>query len=173
LSGAIEMKMIPCKSLRVATWQSARAMLALTLGSLLATANIQAKEQSDDEDFEPNSIELFVGATFDGGDAEASLGLAYERRLSQDFGLGLMAEYTKGREWVLAVPLSWHIAESWKAVVAAGVEMSPDDDEFLARLGASYEFGFGSWSLAPELNVDFAGGEVKTVLGVSFGWEFR
>jgi hypothetical protein len=37
----------------------------------------------------------------------------------------------------------------------------------------SYEFGFSGWSLAPELNVDFVGGEVKTVPGISIGWEFR
>jgi hypothetical protein len=149
-------------------------VFVLTLGSLLATANIQAQEHSDDEDFEPNGIELFIGATLDAGDAEPSLGLDYERRLRQDFGVGVMAEYTNGREWVLAVPLSWHITETWKAVFAAGVEMSPDDgDEFLARIGASYEFGFSGWSLAPELNVDFVGSEVKTVVGFSFGWEFQ
>ena len=153
---------------------SARRVIALALCGLLAAVSVQAQERSDDEGFEPNSIELFIGATFDAGDSEASLGLSYERRLRQDFGVGVMAEYTKGREWVLAVPLSWHITESWKAEFAPGVEISPDDgNEFLARIGTSYEFGFTGWSLAPELNVDFAGGEVKTVVGISFGWEFR
>jgi len=159
---------------RQPSWLSTQHVLALVLSSLLASANIQAQERGDGDDFAPNGIELFLGATVDAGDAEASLGLAYERRVRQNFGVGVMAEFTKGREWVLAVPFSWHVTESWKVEFAAGVELAPDDDdEFLARVGASYEFGFSGWSLAPELNVDFAGGEVKTVLGASFGWEFR
>jgi len=51
--------------------------------------------------------------------------------------------------------------------------LSPDDgDECLARISASYEFGFSVRSLAPELYVDLAGCVVKTVLNISFGWEF-
>lgn len=156
------------------SWRSTQRVLTLFLCGLLASASIQAQERSDAEDFAPNGIELFLGATLHDGDAETSLGLAYERRIRQEFGVGAMAEVTKGREWVLAVPFSWHVTESWKVEFAPGVELAPDDDdEFLARIGASYEFGFSGWSLAPELNVDFAGGEVKTVLGISFGWEFR
>jgi hypothetical protein len=156
------------------SWRSTQHVLTLFLCGLFVSASIQAQERSDAEDFAPNGIELFLGATLHDGDAETSLGLAYERRIRQEFGVGVMAEFTKGREWVLAVPFSWHVTESWKVEFAAGAELAPDDDdEFLARIGASYEFGFSGWSLAPELNVDFAGGEVKTVLGISFGWEFR
>lgn len=126
----------------------------------------------DNGDFKPNSVEVFVGGTFDDGDGEASFGLSYERRLNSAFGLGALAEYTNGREWVLAVPFNWHVTESWKLMVAPGVEFEDGDSEYLTRVGTSYEFKFSGWSLAPELNVDFVGGEVKTVVGVSVGWEF-
>lgn len=151
-------------------------MIALIFLGPFVPASLKAQEteSGNAEELLPNGIELFVGATFYDGDAEASFGVDYERRIQEDFGVGVMAEYTQGREWVLAVPFSWHVTESWKVVFAAGVELGPDDDdEYLARIGASYEYGFSGWSLAPELNVDFAGDELKTVLGVSFAWEFR
>ena len=153
--------------------RSLSAASALMLCGLFISGSSVAQEQSDNEGLKSNGIELFVGATLRDGDGEASFGIDYERRMSQDLGLGLMAEYTEGREWVIAVPVSIHITESWKVVFALGAELSPDDDdEFLQRLGVSYEFGFTGWSLAPELNVDFAGGETKTVVGLSVGWEF-
>lgn len=43
---------------------------------------------------------------------------------------------------------------------------------FLFRLGNSYDFDMGNWSLAPELSFDFVDGEVKTVVGLNFGREF-
>jgi len=152
--------------------RSLSAASALMLFGLFAAGSSVAQEQSDNEGFKSNGIELFVGATLRDGDGEASFGVDYERRMSQDLGLGLMAEYTDGREWVIAVPVSMHITESWKFVFALGAELGPDDDdEFLQRLGVSYEFGFTGWSLALELNADFAGGETKTVVGLSIGWE--
>jgi hypothetical protein len=157
--------------------RSLSAASALMLCGLFASGSSVSQEQSDAEDFKPNGIELFVGATLSDGDGEASFGIDYERRISQELGLGLMVEYTDGREWVIAIPVSLHITESWKIVFALGAELSPDEvadkHEFLQRIGTSYEFGFNGWSLAPELNVDFAGGERKTVVGVSFGWDFR
>jgi hypothetical protein len=121
----------------------------------------------------PDSIELFIGGTFHDHNSEASFGVSYERRLSESFGLGVLAEYTNDREWVFAVPFAWHITEPWKVMVAPGLEHGDGDNTYLTRVGTSYEFKFNGWSLAPELNFDFSDGEVKTVAGVSFGWEFR
>jgi hypothetical protein len=145
---------------------------------LLATGSGQAQETGADngEDFKPNVIEVFGGATFDDDNTDPSIGVTYERRIGKAFGIGGIAEYTdsnEGREWVFAVPLFWHATEALKFLVAPGVEQAEGGDEYMTRAGASYEFKFTGWSLAPELNFDFVDGETKTVAGVSIGWEFR
>ena len=132
----------------------------------------QDNENAEGEAFEANSIEVFLGGTFDDGDSEASFGMSYERRLNESIGIGGIVEYTNGREWVFAVPFTIHITEPWKVVLAAGIEHEDGDNTFLTRVGTAYEFKFDGWSLAPEVNVDFVDGDVKTVLGVSFGFEF-
>ena len=141
-------------------------MVCFTLAATPVVA--QDAENAEGEAFEANSIEVFLGATFDDGDSEASFGMSYERRLNESFGIGGMVEYTNGREWVFAVPFTIHITEPWKVVLAAGIEHEEGDNTFLTRVGTAYEFKFDGWSLAPEVNVDFVDGEVKTVLGVSF-----
>jgi hypothetical protein len=40
----------------------------------------------------------------------------------------------------------------------------------LARVGTSYEFEIGEWTLAPEVNFDFVDGDTAFVAGVSLGW---
>lgn len=128
--------------------------------------------QDAENGFEANSIEVFLGATLDDGDSEASFGMSYERRLNESFGIGGLVEYTNGREWIFAVPFTLHITEPWKVLLAPGFEHEDGDNTYLTRIGTAYEFKFDGWSLAPEVNVDFVDGDVKTVLGVSFGFEF-
>jgi hypothetical protein len=79
----------------------------------LATTPVVAQdaENGEGETFEANSIEVFLGGTFDDGDSEASYGVSYERRLNESIGIGGMVEYTIGREWVFAAPFTIHITE--------------------------------------------------------------
>ena len=144
---------------------------------LSASGNACAENASADDadEFKSNGVELFVGRTFDGGVRDFSLGATYERRFGEKFGVGAIAEYTDdipGREWVFAVPFFWHVTDPWKVLIAPGVERADSKNDYLTRLGASYEFEFNGWTLAPELNFDFVEGETKTVVGVSFGWDF-
>ena len=53
-----------------------------------------------------------------------------------------------------------------------GFEHEDGENEFLVRLGNSYEFELGSWTLAPELSFDFVDGDVKTVFGLNFAIGF-
>jgi hypothetical protein len=119
-----------------------------------------------------NGLEFFVGGTFDDGSGDPSIGATYERRFGGDLGLGFTLERTEGREWVLGIPFFVHFNEHWKGLAMVGTEELDGDYEMLVRLGASYEFDMGGWSLAPELNFDFVDKDVKMVIGVSFGFEF-
>lgn len=141
---------------------------------LLPAGSTHAEDAGGSEALKHNGVELFVGGTFDSGDRDLSLGAGYERRFGEKFGLGALVERTDspGREWVFAVPFLWHVMDPWKVLVAPGIERANGNNDYMTRLGASYEFEFGGWTLAPELNFDFVGSETKTVLGVSFGWDF-
>jgi hypothetical protein len=127
---------------------------------------------AQEESFKRNVVELFGGATFNDGETDGSLGLNYERRVTEKFGIGGLIEYTHGREWIFAVPFSWRITESWKVLVAPGWEHEEGENTYLTRLGTSYEFEIGEMTLAPEINFDFVDGDTAIVAGISLGFDF-
>jgi hypothetical protein len=144
-------------------------MPLLAIVALLALAqNAAAQEES----FKRNVIELFGGATFNDSETNGSIGLSYERRVTEKFGIGGLVEYTNGREWIYAVPFSWRITEPWKVLVAPGWEHEEGENTYLTRLGTSYEFEVGEMTLAPEINFDFVDGDTAVVAGISLGFAF-
>lgn len=124
-----------------------------------------------------NRLELFVGATHvenRGASAdEFSLGITYERRVSDRIGVGGLVEFTDGTEaWIWGVPLFIHPIDRVRLTVAAGAEFAGSRQELLIRTGVAYEFELGKFSIAPELNVDFVDGERNEVYGISVGFGF-
>ena len=75
---------------------------------------------------------------------------------------------------MIAVPVSFHPAARWRVLAGPGVELTPDEDKFLLRVGAAYEFELNEhWSLSPELVVDFIEGGSRTVVGgLAVGYGF-
>ncbi|MFQ5527762.1 MAG: hypothetical protein ACE5GX_16075 [Thermoanaerobaculia bacterium] len=57
-------------------------------------------------------------------------------------------------------------------MAAPGAEISSVGTAFAFRLGVSYEFPFGRFSVAPDFSVDLVEGEPTYVFGVSFGVGF-
>ena len=53
-----------------------------------------------------------------------------------------------------------------------GAEDGEEGSESLMRLGAEYAFEVGAIEVAPQLALDFVGGEKILVLGVVFGKSF-
>jgi len=155
--------------------------LMMALLVLLVPVKIPAEEAghgSKEKGLENrHGIELFLGNTHEDGEDGFSVGLSYEYRLNQLFGIGGIVEYVSGdlREWVLAVPLFLHPYKGWQFLVAPGVDI-PDNDgdnEFLFRVGAAYEFEIGEkWAITPEFNVDFVDNSEVLVYGLSFGYKF-
>jgi len=146
---------------------------ALLLSSLYWSVPGHAE---DDESAEhgkeaKNEIAVFVGLTHEGRrDNSAALGLEYERRLNEKFGVGALAEFTAGDAdfWVYAIPLTLHV-KRWKFVLAPGVEYNDGHTEKLIRLGTGYEFEPGSMKITPTFAVDFVGGDAVIIAGVTFG----
>lgn len=151
----------------------------LSVASLTVTATPGTAAESHDvhesDAPESNAVELFLGATAFEGALDPSIGLLYERRIGAGFGIGPLVEKaveSDSREWVLAMPLVFHAGEHWKVVLAPGTEINDGDFTYLTRIGAAYGFELQRLELSPELNFDFVGGDVKTVFGVSLGWDF-
>jgi hypothetical protein len=101
-------------------------LLALLL-SLTADRALAAEDWTES----PNHLGVFVGATSGGsssGDgrdyAAFTVGFDYERRLSQLWGVGLMADWSFGdrREYILAVPVFLHPGSNFRFHLAPGVE---------------------------------------------------
>jgi len=152
--------------------------LAVTSPQLFAAEQTHATHQ-DSEHHHLNILEIFLGNTYEDaehGDEDGfTVGLVYERRLSEFLGIGGFYEYAAGDfdKWSIGVPLFIHPHEGWRFVLAPGLEHRHGDDEFLFRIGAAYEFELSErWVMIPELNVDFVDGEEAFAFGLSFGFGF-
>jgi hypothetical protein len=119
-------------------------------------------------------LALFLGATHTDEEDEFSIGIDYEYRLKPILGVGGVVEYTGGdlETTVVVAALFIHPYDQWRLVLAPGFENEDGDNEFLFRVGVSYQFPVGRWTISPEFNVDFVDGEENLVYGLSFGWGF-
>lgn len=148
---------------------------------------LQSAPAAEDPMAQPNHFGLFAGLTSggqqsgDGRDSAAfTVGLDYERRLNQRWGVGVMGDWAFGdrRDYILAVPAFLHIGRALRFHLAPGVERFRDgapkdgNSEFLIRTGVAYNLYFESITLTPSLSVDFVHGEQLYVLGASIGWSY-
>jgi hypothetical protein len=107
-----------------------------------------------------------------------TLGIDYERQLSERFGVGVLADWAfggEGRESILAAAAFYHPWRRVRLDLAPGIQRDAarDEVEFVLRVGADYEFELrDGWSLSPNLNVDFGPNESLLVFGVELGYRF-
>lgn len=145
----------------------------VALLALLMSPGLIFAQDSEGSEESKNAIELFLGLTFvEHEDTEASIGLGYVRRVAERGSISGLVEYTKGREWVFALPVIFDATEQWKLYLGPGLEHEDGENEFLVRFGTAYEWEMDGWTLSPELNFDFVDGDVKYVVGLTFGWPY-
>ncbi len=151
-------------------------LLAMCVPLVLAQTD-EHEPNSDHEathEFHRNFVAGFVGVAHEGRrDNGLALGIAYERFLNESFGIGVIAEHTFGDFdfWVYAVPFAYRTGR-WRLYIAPGIEDGEHSTESLVRLGAEYAFEVGTLEIAPQLAMDYVGGEKVLVLGVVFGKAF-
>ena len=159
------------------------AVALAVLLSVVSTAGAAAEPErttgGEGGRYHLNMMELFLGNTFedapDGHESGFSVGLAYERRISELLGVGGFYEDAAGEldKWSVGAPLLVHPYRGWRLTLAPGVEHRGDEDAFLFRTGVAYEVELAErWALIPEFNVDFVDGQQSYVLGVSIGLGF-
>ena len=159
-----------------------RWLKLLLTGALLVSSPVYAESDSahsgdahHESSYHKNIIGLFTGITHKNrGTNEFAVGLEYERRFTEHFGVGAVAEYTGGDAdvWIYAVPFAWHTGH-WKFYLAPGVEDGHHGSEELVRIGGEYAFHLsGGWEIAPQVNVDIVDSEEVWVFGVVFALGF-
>ena len=143
---------------------------------VIAPGVCMAEEEKGHGVHGPHLLELFLGNTHDEGENDFTIGIGYEYRINQMFGIGVLFEGLRSdvRELIIMVPLYLHPYKGWRFVLAPALELEEEtrDKEYLTRVGVGYEFKVDRWAITPEFNLDFAGRGAVPVFGVSFGYAF-
>ena len=170
-------------------WRAVRTSLLLGACLVAAATNAAAQEGSRAPDLpvmEPQRRAPpwehralgFVGATREeDADAEVAftLGLDYERRFHEWYGVGAFAQAPFGtnRTFIIGPAFSLHPVSNLRVSMAPSAERSQDDWAFNFRLGFDYAFTLRTgWVIVPSLALDFARGNRIFVLGASAGRVF-
>ena len=142
--------------------------------SLAAFQEDHADANAEEAD-RPNRIGLFLGATTKDGHTGFTIGLEYERRLSELIGVGAVAEATpNGREFVGAVPVFFHPVGGLAFSIGPGFSVENGHAHFLVRFGVGWDFELpAGLSLAPTVSYDLTEGtEDAVVYGVLLSYVF-
>jgi hypothetical protein len=129
-----------------------------------------------------NSVSAFLGVTSEGRRQRAStLGLEYERRLSEEWFITPAMEHAFGDLDFSVVTLTLgYRFNRWAVYAGPGVEWAQQNHvdgagtqrEFLFRTGVLYELEVGDLIVAPHAMVDFVADEKVAVVGVTVGINF-
>ena len=129
-----------------------------------------------------NSVSAFLGVTSEGRRQRAStLGLEYERRLSEEWFITPAMEHAFGDLDFSVVTLTLgYRFNRWAVYAGPGIEWAQQDHvdgagtqrEFLFRTGVLYELEVGDLIVAPRAMVDFVADEKVAVVGVTVGINF-
>ena len=129
-----------------------------------------------------NSVSAFLGVTSEGRRQRAStLGLEYERRLSEEWFITPAMEHAFGDLDFSVVTLTLgYRFNRWAVYAGPGVEWAQQDHvdgagtqrEVLFRTGVLYELEVGDLIVAPHAMVDFVADEKVAVVGVTVGINF-
>lgn len=160
------------------SWLMAIALFVMGYATVCGGAEETSEQHSAGHEHEhhKNEVGLFAGLAFEHRENGVSLGVDYERRLSEKFGLGVLAEHTWGDLdfWVFAVPFRYHV-NRWKFTMAPGVEKTDEHTDGLLRLVVSYEFPLESstatgWGIGAA--IDILEGEQVYMIGAALGFGF-
>ena len=179
-------------SARLALVTTIVAVTAFPALSVAQEQGAEAEGATAEEAFHRNHLSLFTGGTTESSDGETgtsfSLGLDYERRLSELIGLGLGGEFVFGgdeREALAGLYFMLHPAGGLVLAAGPGLEFAKEghtegeeesgtETHAGLRVGIVYEFEVGHrYSIAPSIYTDFIEGKEPTfVWGLAFGVGF-
>ena len=134
---------------------------------------------------------IFFGGNHYESENGFTVGGDYEYRLHRYVGIGAGGEYVAGdfREGVLVFPVYFHPAGDLRIFAGPGLEhrfaregeegeahgeeeMPERENNFLFRLGVTYDIFIKKFAVSPGVSVDFVDGKQVLVYGVTFGIGF-
>ena len=134
-----------------------------------------------EHEWQKNHVAAFIGGMAplnNSTETSLALGLSYERRLTEYFGLEVLADFTIGaheRTALFASGLTYRpfTELGLKLMTGPGFELEQHDGHatkvnFVYGVGAAWEFHIGKVSVAPTVYFDFLG-ESKTNLTFGLG----
>ena len=145
---------------------------------VIAVPSAAAAQEGEEEAEGPHHLSIIAGATIideEDGESAFTLGLDYEYRVSELLGLGVVAEHAFGpiESTTLLAVADIHVWEGLAIQTGPGIEFVDDEEAFVVRLGALYEFELGGgFTLSPQVHYDFSDAEDAVVLAVGFGRAF-
>jgi hypothetical protein len=167
-----------------------KCLLFVLIAMMMGFANIKMAQANEaphegSHEIHRHHMALIVGNTQSEESSNGpSIGVDYEYRLNQWFGLGGLVEYAGGdfEHLLLVVPLFIHPYKGWLFNVALGTEVHKEHGDheedkrtrdWIVRTGVAYQFPFGSrYTIAPEFNVDVSEHETTISYGLAFGLGF-
>ena len=153
-----------------------------TFGSGFAQEHHDTEGEGHAHSYHKNAIAGFIGFTGEdnrsgsGRERAFTLGLEYERRFSESFGVLVAAERAFGDLdfTVVTVPLVYHRGR-WAFSAGPGIEWADDghEDEFVFRVSGVYvAYTHDNYELAPKVGLDFVDGEAVFFAGLVVGFGF-
>ena len=132
--------------------------------------------EHDGHEAHKHHVAVFFGNTHDyHGEDAFTVGVDYEYRLTDLLGVGVLADFA-GDEIDTKVVGGGIFIHPWKEfhlLTALGNEHHKGEDEYLLRLGISYDFMIEKWSISPTLNCDLLeSGKENWVYGLAIGRGF-
>ena len=156
-------------------------MRQAAIAALITLAMLNPAEATE-QGHHVNSVSAFLGVTGEGRRQRAgTVGLEYERRLSEHWAIAPAIEHAFGELNFTVVTLSvGYRFDNWAVFAGPGIEWakhehtdrSATESEFLFRTGIMYEFEAGKLIVAPHAIVDFVADEKVLVFGVTLGVGF-
>jgi hypothetical protein len=154
--------------------------LALSCIGWVGLSGAAHAEEEPGEERSPHHLSVIVAGTAD-DDVEAfALGLDYEYRVNELIGVGGVVEYAFEDldVWTLLAVADIHVWRGFAIQTGPGVEFvdgdgeEKDEEEFVYRVGALYEFEIDRYTVSPQVHYEVSTGKDAVVFGVAFGVNF-
>lgn len=129
--------------------------------------------ESTHHGFPHHVVGIFLGDTTEDRRDGLTLGLEYEYRISEPFGIGVIFEHVSGDfdTNVYVLPVAMHRGP-WKMYAGPGLESSEEGEEPLFRIGVEYGFEIGNYELSPQIDIDFVDGDQLFIFGLTLAKPF-
>ena len=161
------------------------AVCMLSLSSV-AVAQEPAEAEHEEAEIAPpyNVAAVFLGNTNEESENGFSLGLEYERRVSDLVGVGALVERAGGdiKSTIAMATLYVHPVGEFYVIVGLGAEFKDAREEhgeeeqatsgIMGRIGIGYELELGRLVLVPQVNLDVFEREEALVVGAAFAYRF-